>query len=159
MPTLSGTLPRHHPVMSMGGLSMMPHASYIGGPSTLLGHPTLRRQSSHDMEQSLPKILTRNAANVQFYYGWQTPPAVLSPVISAGLPQLPSAQPSSSSSSSTTTTATTVSHSRPKSLTATSIQPLTISTTDSSAMANSSGGDSSSTGLSGDSGGNRTICF
>jgi hypothetical protein len=70
MPTLSGTLPRHHPVMNMGGLSMMQHPSYIGGPSTsMLGHPTLRRQSSHDMDHNLPRILSRNAANVQFYYG------------------------------------------------------------------------------------------
>jgi len=70
MPTLSGTLPRHHPVVSMSGLSIMQHPSYIGGPSTsLLGHPTLRRQSSHDMDHNLPRILSRNAANVQFYYG------------------------------------------------------------------------------------------
>lgn len=156
MPTLSGTLPRHHPVMSMSGLSMMPHASYIGGPSTsLLGHHTLRRQSSHDMEQSMPKVLARNAANVQFYYGWQAPPTILSPVISSGLPQLSSTgQPSSSASSSS---ATTVSHTRPKSLTTTSMQPLTVATTD-SALTMNRGGENSK-GLSSDSGGNRTICF
>jgi hypothetical protein len=68
MSTLSGTLPRH-PVVGMSGLGLMPHPSYIGAPSTLLGHPTLRRQSSHDMDQNLPRILSRNAANVQFYYG------------------------------------------------------------------------------------------
>ncbi|KAG5679929.1 hypothetical protein PVAND_009465 [Polypedilum vanderplanki] len=48
---LSGTLPRAHPVVSMGGLSLIPtqQPSYISG--SILGHPTLRRQSSHDMEQ------------------------------------------------------------------------------------------------------------
>jgi len=68
---LSGTLPRQHPVVSMGGLSLIPsqQPSYIGG--TILGHPTLRRQSSHDMEQqqNMPRILNRNAGNVQYYYG------------------------------------------------------------------------------------------
>lgn len=148
MPTLSGTLPRHHPVVSMSGLSIMQHPSYIGGPSTsLLGHPTLRRQSSHDMDQNLPRILSRNAANVQFYYGWQTPPSVLSPttVISAGPPH---------------TTSTTLSSSRPQSSTTStmSTQPLTIATTE-SALLGSNIGEMNPSTMSGDSGGNRTYCF
>lgn len=68
MSSLSGTLPRQHPVVSMSGLSLIPQPSYIGGPS-MMGHPTLRRQSSHDMDQNMPRILSRNAANVQYYYG------------------------------------------------------------------------------------------
>lgn len=68
---LSGTLPRQHPVVSMGGLSLIQaqQPSYVGG--TILGHPTLRRQSSHDMEQqqNMPRFLNRNAGNVQYYYG------------------------------------------------------------------------------------------
>jgi hypothetical protein len=68
MQSLSGTLPRQHPVVSMSGLSLIPQPSYIGGPS-MMGHPTLRRQSSHDMDQNMPRILSRNAANVQYYYG------------------------------------------------------------------------------------------
>lgn len=79
---LSGTLPRHHPVVSMSGLSLIPQPqqpSYIS--SSILGHPTMRRQSSHDMEQNMPRILSRNAPNVQYYYGWQTPPTLLSPAI------------------------------------------------------------------------------
>jgi hypothetical protein len=69
MQSLSGTLPRQHPVVSMSGLSLIPQPSYIGGPSTMMGHPTLRRQSSHDMDHNMPRILSRNAANVQYYYG------------------------------------------------------------------------------------------
>jgi hypothetical protein len=69
MQSLSGTLPRQHPVVSMSGLSLIPQPSYICGPSTMMGHPTLRRQSSHDMDQNMPRILSRNAANVQYYYG------------------------------------------------------------------------------------------
>lgn len=61
-------MPRQHPVVSMSGLSLIPQPSFIGGPS-MMGHPTLRRQSSHDMDQNMPRILSRNAANVQYYYG------------------------------------------------------------------------------------------
>ncbi|XP_070496023.1 protein eva-1-like [Chironomus tepperi] len=68
---LSGTLPRQHPVVSMGGLSLIQsqQPSYIGG--TIIGHPTLRRQSSHDMEQqqNMPRFINRNTGNVQYYYG------------------------------------------------------------------------------------------
>lgn len=81
---LSGTLPRSHPVVSLGGLSLITtqQPSYISG--SILGHPTLRRQSSHDMEQqhtyhhhqqqqqqqqNMPRILSRNAGNIQYYYG------------------------------------------------------------------------------------------
>lgn len=69
MHSLSGTMPRQHPLVSMSGLSLIPQPSFIGGPSTMMGHPTLRRQSSHDMDQNMPRILSRNAANVQYYYG------------------------------------------------------------------------------------------
>ena len=69
MQSLSGTLPRQHPVVSMSGLSLIPQPTFIGGPSTMMGHPTLRRQSSHDMDQNMPRILSRNAANVQYFYG------------------------------------------------------------------------------------------
>ncbi|CRK98370.1 CLUMA_CG011729, isoform A, partial [Clunio marinus] len=68
MSSLGGTMPRHHPVVSMSGLSLIPQPSFIGGPS-MMGHPTLRRQSSHDMDQNMPRILSRNAGNVQYFYG------------------------------------------------------------------------------------------
>lgn len=68
MSALGGTLPRQHPVVSMSGLSLIPQPSYFSGPTQMMGHPTLRRQSSHE-EQNMPRILSRNAANVQYYYG------------------------------------------------------------------------------------------
>ncbi|CAO1411368.1 unnamed protein product, partial [Diamesa tonsa] len=68
MPSLGGTLPRqqHHPV-SISGLSIIPPPTFLSG--SVMGHHTLRRQSSHDMDHQMPRILSRNAANVQYYYG------------------------------------------------------------------------------------------
>ena len=160
MPSLNlgGTLPRQHPVVSMGGLSLIPaqQPSYIGG--TILGHPTLRRQSSHDMEQqqNIPRFLSRNAGNVQYYYGWQTPtPTLLSPASSQPVPF-----PQSIS----------VSGMRPLSITT----PLTITTT-TTANVNGSGENqmtsttsstvsastavTTTSNISGDVSGNRTYCF
>lgn len=148
MHSLSGTMPRQHPVVSMSGLSLIPQPSYIGGPSTMMGHPTLRRQSSHDMDQNMPRILSRNAANVQYYYGWQTPPTLLSPAIVQPL----FFPPATSSASSM----------RPISVSASSsTQPLTITTTangESQAALNGDGMNNTTT--SGESGGiSRTYCF
>lgn len=147
MHSLSGTMPRQHPVVSMSGLSLIPQPSFIGGPS-MMGHPTLRRQSSHDMEPNIPRILSRNAANVQYYYGWQTPPALLSPAIS----QPPIFLPVCSSANSM----------RPMSIiapTTTSQQPLTITT--STANSENQVASSSNTSTSGESGLgiSRTYCF
>lgn len=169
--SLSGTLPRQHPVVSLSGLSLIPaqQPSYISG--TILGHPTLRRQSSHDMDmqqqhQNIPRILNRNPGNVQYYYGWQTPtPTLLSPASSStNNQQQPIAFPQSIS----------VSGMRPLSITT----PLTITTTTTttasgetstalSTVAPSSVGVVTSNAAelttvpssSGDVSGNRTYCF
>lgn len=81
MPSLGGTLPRqqHHPV-SISGLSIIPPPTFLSG--SVMGHHTLRRQSSHDMDHQMPRILSRNAANVQYYYGWQEIPTLMSPITS-----------------------------------------------------------------------------
>lgn len=147
MHSLGGTMPRQHPVVSMSGLSLIPQPSFIGGPS-MMGHPTLRRQSSHDMDQNMPRILSRNAANVQYYYGWQTPPTLLSPAIV----QTPIFSPVCSSANSM----------RPMSISAPSAasqQPLTITTT--SANSENQVASSSNTSTSGESGMgiSRTYCF
>lgn len=145
MHSLSGTLPRQHPVVSMSGLSLIPQPSYIGGPS-MMGHHTLRRQSSHDMDQNMPRILSRNAANVQYYYGWQTPPTLLSPAIAH--PVLYSPVCSSASSM------------RPMSISASSTQPLTITTTANSSE-NQVAANNNNTTSSAESGMgiSRTYCF
>lgn len=152
MHSLSGTLPRQHPVVSMSGLSLIPQPSYFSGPS-MMGHPTLRRQSSHDMDQNnMPRILSRNAANIQYYYGWQTPPTLLSPVIT----QSPMFAPIS----------TTASSMRPISISTSSTQPLTITTTANSenqvaAASNKSISNNNNSTTSGESGVgvSRTYCF
>jgi hypothetical protein len=64
---VSGTLPRQHPSIALNGLSVIsqpPQSAFVN--RTIIGHPTLRRQSSHELE---PRILNRNASNVQYYYG------------------------------------------------------------------------------------------
>lgn len=147
MHSLSGTMPRqHHPIVSMSGLSLIPQPSYIGGPSTMMGHPTLRRQSSHDMDQNMPRILSRNAANVQYYYGWQTSPMLLSPAISQP-PMFPSVICSVASSM------------RPMNISASSTQPLSITTTaNSETQATATYNNTTASGESG-VGANRTYCF
>lgn len=145
MHSLSGTLPRQHPVVNMSGLSLIPQPSFIGGPSSMMGHPTLRRQSSHDMDHNMPRILSRNAANVQYYYGWQTPPTLLSPASSTAQTALCFSPVCSSTGSSM----------RPMSITTSSTQPLTITTTSSSvnqAAANQTSGENGVVG-------GRTYCF
>lgn len=148
MHSLSGTMPRQHPVVSMSGLSLIPQPSYIGGPSTMMGHPTLRRQSSHDMDQNMPRILSRNAANIQYYYGWQTPPTLLSPAIVQPLIFPPATSAASSM--------------RPMSVSAPSstTQPLTITTTANGENQPALNGDGMNNTTSGESGGiSRTYCF
>lgn len=153
--SLSGTLPRQHPVVSMSGLSLIPQPpqpSYISG--SILGHPTLRRQSSHDMEQNMPRILGRNVPNVQYYYGWQTPPTILSPsthsqtlpfpvIVSSasGLRQLSIAPLASTVVTTVVTT------------------PLTIVTTTSSESQATSTAALSSATTTADGSVGRTICF
>lgn len=151
--SLSGTLPRQHPVVSMSGLSLIPQPpqpSYISG--SYLGHPTLRRQSSHDMmEQNMPRILGRNATNVQYYYGWQTPPTLTSPITHTQTLPFPvivstaSGMRALSIAPSASTVATT---------------PLTIVTTTSSESQAISTAATTTSSLTGDGGGvGRTICF
>lgn len=154
--SLSGTLPRHHPGVSMSGLSLIPQPpqpSYISG--SFLGHPTLRRQSSHDMmEQNMPRILGRNATNVQYYYGWQTPPTLLSPTTHTQTLPFPVIVSSASGMRSLSIA--------PSASTVVATTPLTIvtATTSSESQAISTAATTTSTSLTGDSGNvGRTICF
>jgi hypothetical protein len=57
-----GTLPRQHPVVSMGGtLSMIPPpVSFLS--NSYMGHPIID-------SNNIPRSLSRGATNAQYYYG------------------------------------------------------------------------------------------